>query len=65
MMSDDIVYFVHISDTHFGPTANFSRHGHCPVPCARRVVEIINSLPQRPDFVIHTGDVVTEPDPDA
>jgi Icc protein len=25
------------------------------------MVEIIKSLPQRPDFVIHTGDVVTEP----
>ena len=65
MMPDDIVYFVHISDTHFGPTADYSRHGHYPVPCARRVVEIINNLPQRPDFVIHTGDVVNEPGPDA
>jgi 3',5'-cyclic-AMP phosphodiesterase len=64
-VSDDSVYFVHISDTHFGPTADYSRHGHYPLACARRVVEIINSLPVQPDFVIHTGDVVTEPDPDA
>jgi Icc protein len=62
MIQDEIVYFVHISDTHFGPTADYSRHGHYPAPCARRVVEIINNLPQRPDFVVHTGDVVTEPD---
>jgi Icc protein len=55
------VYFAHISDTHFGPTAGFNRHGHSPLPCARRLVEIINNLPQRPDFVIHTGDVTNEP----
>ena len=55
------VYFVHISDTHFGPTAGYSRYGHFPLPCARRLVEIINFLPQQPDFVIHTGDVTTEP----
>jgi len=61
-MSADRLYFVHISDTHFGPTADYSRHGHYPLPCARRMVHIINDLPQRPDFVIHTGDVVTEPD---
>jgi Icc protein len=57
----DPVYFAHISDTHFGPTAAFERHGHAPLPCARRLVEIINQLPQRPDFVIHTGDVTNEP----
>jgi Icc protein len=56
------VYFVHISDTHFGPTAGYSRRGHYPASCARRLVKIINNLPQRPDFIIHTGDVVTEPD---
>lgn len=60
-MSADPVYFVHISDTHFGPTAAFSRHGHAPLPCARRLVQIINDLPRRPDFVIHTGDVTNEP----
>jgi Icc protein len=57
------LYFVHISDTHIGPTADYSRHGHYPLPCARRLVEIINNLPTLPDFVVHTGDVVTEPHP--
>jgi 3',5'-cyclic-AMP phosphodiesterase len=59
----DPLYFVHISDTHIGPTADYSRHGHYPLPCARRLVEIANNLPTRPDFVVHTGDVVTEPHP--
>lgn len=58
----DPLYFVHISDTHLGPTADYSRYGHYPLPCAERLVEIINTLPTHPAFVVHTGDVVTEPD---
>lgn len=62
-MSTDTVYFVHISDTHIGPSPGYNLRGHYPLPCAQRMVQIINDLPQRPDFVIHTGDVVTDPDP--
>ena len=58
----EAVYFVHISDSHIGPTADYSRHGHLSQPCTERAVEIINNLVTTPDFVIHTGDVVTEPD---
>ncbi|MEZ4517297.1 MAG: metallophosphoesterase [Chloroflexota bacterium] len=61
----DPLYFVHISDSHIGPTADYQRHGHRALPCAQRVVELINSLPTRPEFVIHTGDVVTAPHPDS
>ncbi|MCB0034300.1 MAG: metallophosphoesterase [Anaerolineales bacterium] len=61
----DPVYFVHISDTHIGPTADYARHGYRPLPHALKLVDLINNLPQKPDFVIHTGDVVTEPDPDS
>ncbi len=57
------LYFVQISDTHLGPTADYRRHGFLALPCAQRVVEIVNQLPVKPDFVIHTGDVVTDPDP--
>lgn len=62
-MPDETVYFAVISDTHIGPTAVYSRHGHTPLPCAQRLVEVINNLPVKPDFVVHTGDIVTEPDP--
>ncbi len=62
-MSDEIIYFAIISDTHIGPTADYSRHGHTPLPCAQKLVEVINNLPVKPDFVIHTGDIVTDPDP--
>ncbi|MFZ0547173.1 MAG: metallophosphoesterase [Candidatus Promineifilaceae bacterium] len=57
------LYFVQISDTHIGPTADYSRDSHYSLPCAKRIVEVINTLPTRPDFVIHTGDVVTNPHP--
>lgn len=61
-----MVYFVQISDTHLGPTAVYTdSHGVAPYPCAERLVEIINDLPQTPDFVIHTGDVIYDPDPAA
>lgn len=64
-MSRQIVYFVHITDTHIGPDRGYRRHGHYPYPCAQRVVEIINNLPVQPAFVVHTGDVVYDPDPAA
>jgi Icc protein len=60
----DSVYFVHLSDTHFGPTPAYSRQGHRSLPYARHVVRMINNLPTRPDFAIHTGDVTTYPDDD-
>ncbi|MFW5684369.1 MAG: metallophosphoesterase family protein [Spirochaetota bacterium] len=59
------VSIVHISDTHIGPSADYRRHGHSSLPGAERVVQIINSLPIRPDAVVHTGDVVAHPSPDA
>ena len=59
------VYFIHLSDTHFGPTPEYARQGHRSHPYARHVVEMINRLPVRPDFVMHTGDVTTHPTPEA
>lgn len=56
------VYFAHISDTHIGTTLDFERHEHVPHRCTERLVEILNTLPTKPDFVIHTGDVVNNPD---
>ncbi len=59
----ETLYFVQISDTHIGPSRSYRRAGYASWPCTQRVVEIINSMPVRPDFVIHTGDVVTQPHP--
>ena len=62
-MSSGDVTFVHITDSHIGPTADYARHGLTALPCAERVVDLVNALDPQPDFVLHTGDVVTEPDP--
>jgi Icc protein len=64
-ISIDTLYFVHITDTHIGPTREFRRHGHVTYNCAEQLVDIINHLPTTPDFVIHTGDIVADPDPDS
>ena len=57
----EIVSFVHLSDTHIGPTIEYGRHGKISYPAAERAIEVVNNLPVKPDFVIHTGDVTTDP----
>jgi 3',5'-cyclic-AMP phosphodiesterase len=61
-MEADTVTFAHISDTHIGATRDYVRHGFAALPCAERLVATLNALPFALDFVVHTGDVVTEPD---
>jgi 3',5'-cyclic AMP phosphodiesterase CpdA len=61
-MPERPIFFAHITDTHVGPTPDYARHGFQAQPCAERLVAVLNALPARPDFVVHTGDVVTEPD---
>jgi len=56
------LYFVHISDTHIGPRPDYELYGCNPLHRARRMIETINALPVVPDFVLHTGDVVSDPD---
>jgi Icc protein len=62
-MSAETVYFIQISDTHFGPTPGFSLHGAVALPTAQRLVDRINQMPFKPDFIVHTGDVTDEPLP--
>lgn len=61
-MPAETVYFAHISDTHIGPTRDLRRHGLASYPCALELVTRLNCLPTRPDFVMHTGDIVNHPD---
>lgn len=61
MSPTEPVYFVHISDSHIGPTVDYTRHGHNPYECAKALVDHLNALPTKPDFVIHTGDIVADP----
>lgn len=61
-MSSSPLYFVHISDTHIGPTRQFRLYESVSYANAQRIVEAINALTPQPDFVIHTGDIVALPD---
>lgn len=56
------LYFIHISDTHFGPSKEFLFRSENPYRCAERFASIVRTLPVRPDFIIHTGDVCSFPD---
>lgn len=49
--------FVHISDTHVGPTPDSASEGRSPYASLEHLVEAINSLTFPVDFVLHTGDV--------
>jgi 3',5'-cyclic-AMP phosphodiesterase len=60
-MSSEPVYFVHISDTHIGPSHDYELYGRNTYACAERLVQAITSLPVIPDFIIHTGDIVDGP----
>lgn len=56
---------IHISDTHIGPTRSHDIRGANAYDRTLAMVEGINALPFSPDFIVHTGDVANDPDPDA
>ncbi len=60
------LHFVHISDTHIHPDPTFTGNhaDYAPIAGARALVEQINALPFSPDFVLHTGDVAYNPEPE-
>ena len=49
--------FVQITDSHLGPARDYSYFGHFPYRTLARAIDLINAMPQLPDFVVHTGDV--------
>jgi Icc protein len=63
-MTDTLLTFVHISDTHIhadpaytGEFVTFTSR-----PAVAALVEQINTLPFHVDFVLHTGDIMTDPE---
>lgn len=66
-MSDPLFNFVHISDTHIHPSTDYIRSyaDYTPKVGAEALIQAINALPVAPDFVLHTGDVAYDPDPEA
>lgn len=51
--------FLQISDTHFGPTKDFTIFGKVPYLDFAKVLSKIQNLKFQYDFIIHTGDVVS------
>lgn len=64
-MTANPIRFLHISDTHIGPTRDFEIYGSNTYDCVSQLVDTINKLPIELDFIMHTGDVVTNPFPEA
>jgi len=60
-----VLEVIHISDTHFGPDRRDTIRGANACERSIALVAAINALPFTPDFVMHTGDVVNDPHPDA
>lgn len=56
-----MIEFIHISDTHFGPTRETDIRGSNPYERSLALIGHINALPFTPDFVVHTGDIVNDP----
>jgi 3',5'-cyclic-AMP phosphodiesterase len=50
--------FIHITDSHIGPDRAHTGYGHNAYDNLAALVTHLNQLPFRPDFVLHTGDVV-------
>lgn len=68
-MTDTLLRFVHLSDTHLSPDPDYGRGqngaAHSAREGAEALVRAVNVLPFQPDFILHTGDVVYDPDPAA
>jgi 3',5'-cyclic AMP phosphodiesterase CpdA len=58
-----VLEVIHVSDTHFGPDRSLVIRGANPCQRAEALVAGIRALPFVPDFIVHTGDVVNDPDP--
>ncbi len=57
-----MIRFIHISDTHIGPNKDFTLQGVATFQPFEKVLKAISSLPFRPDFIVHTGDIAADPD---
>jgi Icc protein len=60
-----VLQVIHISDTHFGPDRSHTIRGANAYDRCVALVAAINALPFTPDFIVHTWEVVNDPDPDA
>lgn len=58
--------FIHITDTHIGPTPEYTLDDHNTLQKYQALVRHLNEdLPFKPEFIFHTGDIAYDPDPAA
>ena len=64
MVSDPILTFIHISDTHLHRDPNFTGSfvDFSATPSVIALIREINQLPFPIDFVLHTGDIMSDPE---
>jgi 3',5'-cyclic-AMP phosphodiesterase len=64
-MSDILVRFAHVSDTHLHTDPNYTQPyaSYTPLVGMQGLMKALAALPFRPDFVLHTGDITYDPDP--
>lgn len=63
--ANDPLRFFHISDTHISPDRDYiiDYAQYTPMIGAEALLREIKSLPFKPDFILHTGDVAYDPEP--
>jgi len=66
-MPDNLLTFIHISDTHLNPDPNYTKDyaDYTPIEGATALIEHLQTLTFPIDFILHTGDVVYDPDDNA
>jgi len=60
-----VLEVIHLSDTHVGPDRSLAIRGANACDRSEALVAAINALPFTPDLIVHTGDVVNDPDKEA
>jgi Icc protein len=60
-----MLQLIHFSDTHLGPTREFSLRNINPYKRTLQLLEAIGELDFEPDLLVHTGDVTDDPSPEA
>lgn len=58
----DTISFIHLSDTHIGDNKDFQLYGRNTFDVSTRLIHQINNLKVPFDFIIHSGDIVNNPD---
>ena len=60
-----MLHLIHFSDTHLGPSSEFSLLGVNPYKRTMQMLEAIDELDFVPDLIVHTGDVTDDPSTEA